>query len=179
MKTNLSVICLLPNYGKSIAKQVCDKLEMYFADVQDMFDFELGDTNHIMNVLGKKDGKKYIRENEVKVIKRICSFENTFINISPDTLFGNRNFDRIKKSSYLIYLQISPKNFGAISEESKDVVDEKLLAITFAEKDKLFVEKSDVVVTCSNPKDKKVVKKVLSALSDFFKKQKKLQKKGK
>ncbi len=179
MKTNLSVICLLPNYGKNIAKMLCDKLDMYFADAKDMFDFELGDIDHIMHVLGEKGGKKYIRENEAKVIKRICSFENTLINIAPETLFGNRNYDRIKKSSYIIYLQIAPKFFKAKSEESKDVVDEKLMSITFSEKDKLFVEKCDIVVNCSNLKDKKTLKKVMSSISVFFKKQKKLQKKSK
>ena len=179
MKTNISLICLLPKYCENVSKMLCEKLDMFFVDVEDMLDFELCDVEHIFDVLGQKDGKKYIKENEAKVVKRICSFENTIINIKPETLFGNRNYDRIKKSSYVIYLQISPKYFSIRCEESKDVVDEKLIGIAFTEKDKLFVEKCDMVVNCSTLKEKKATKKILAEISKFFKKQKKLQKKGK
>ena len=178
MKTNISLICLLPNYGQTVAKILAEKVDMFYADVEDMFDFELGDLEHILNVLGDKDGRKYIRETEAKVVKRICSFENTLISIRPETLFGNRNYDRIKKCSYIIYLQISPKFFKERSEFSKDCVDEKLVSLTFTEKDKLFVEKSDIIVNCSKLKEQKAIKKIISSVSSFFRKQKKSQKKG-
>lgn len=170
MKTNITLICLLPNYSKNISKLLGDKLEMFFGDVEEMLDFELGDTEHILEVLGSKDGKKYMRDVETKVIKNIASFENTIISINPMTLLSSRNLAKFKKTSYVIYIQISPKYFHIRAEGSKDEIDEKLLNLAFTERDKTYVENSDIVVNCSTFKEKKAVKKVLSAINSFFKK---------
>jgi len=173
MKTNITFICLLQNYSKNVAKLLCDKLDMYFTDVEDMLEFELGDVDHIMNMLGSKDGKKYMKETEVKVVKRIASFENTLVCVEPTTLFSNKNFDRLKKTSYIIYLQISPKFLGKRAEETKDIIDEKMLTLAFTEKDKMYVDNSDIVLNCSTYKEKKAFRKLLSAINSFFKKSKK------
>ena len=176
MKTNITFICLLNHFSKNIGKLLCEKLDMYFVDVEDMINFELGDTNHILTVLGNKEGKKYMKDTESKIIKRIASFENALICVKCTTLFGNRNFDKLKKNSYIVYLQISPKYLPKIAEESKDIIDEKMLTVAFTEKDKMFVDSSDMVVNCSTMKEKKVVKKVMSTINKFFKKSKKEEK---
>jgi len=173
MKTDIAFICLLPNYSKNISKLLGEKLDMFFVNVEEMLEFELGDVEHILSVLGDKDAKKFMRETETKVIKRIASFDNTIISINPMTLFSNRNFDRINKTSYVIYLQISPKYFKARAELSEDDIDEKLLNIAFTERDKIYVDKSDMVVNCSTLKEKKAVKKLLSTINKFFKQNKK------
>ena len=64
MKTNITFICLLNHFSKNIGKLLCEKLDMYFVDVEDMINFELGDTNHILTVLGNKEGKKYMKDTE-------------------------------------------------------------------------------------------------------------------
>ncbi len=176
MKTNITFYCLLEGFSKDIGKMLCDKLDMFFVDVEDMIDFELGDTNHILKVLGDKEGKKYMKETEAKVVKRVASFENTLVCVKPTTLFSNRNYDRLKKTSYLVYLQISPKYLSKIAEESKDIVDEKMLTIAFTEKDKMYVDSADMVVNCSALKEKRAVKKVMSTINKFFKKSKKEEK---
>ena len=176
MKTNITFICLLNNFSKHIGKLLCEKLDMFFVDVEDMIDFELGDTNHILSVLGDKEGKKYMKETESKIVKRIASFENTLVCINPTTLFSNRNFEKLKKTSYIVYLQISPKYLSKIADESKDIIDEKMLTVAFTEKDKMFVDNSDMIVNCSTFKEKKAVKKVMSTINKFFKKSKKEEK---
>lgn len=176
MKTNITFICLLPNYSRNVGKMLCDKLDMYFADVEDMLDFELGDMEHILSVLGDKEGKKYLRETEARVIKRIASFENTLVCVDPTKLFSNRNFERLQKTCYMVYLQISPKNLVSQAEESKDIINEKALLTAFSDRDKIYVEKSDILVNCSDLKEKKAVKKVVSAINSFFKKSKKEEK---
>jgi len=169
MKTDIAFICLLPNYSKNVSKLLGEKLDMFFVNVEEMLEFDLGDVEHILSVLGSKDGKKYMRETETKVIKNIASFDNTIISINPMTMFSNRNFDRISKTSYIIYLQISPKFFKTRAELSGDDIDEKILNIAFTERDKIYVDSSDIVVNCSTLKEKKAVKKLLSAINKFFK----------
>ena len=176
MKTNITFICLLESFSKNIGKLLCEKLEMFFVDVEDMIDFELGDTEHILKVLGSKEGKKYMKDTEAKIVKRIASFENTLLCVKPSTLFSNRNYDRLCKTSYMVYLQISPKYLSKRAEESKDIIDEKMLTVAFTEKDKMYVDSSDMVVNCSTLKEKKAVKKIISTINKFFKKSKKEEK---
>ena len=176
MKTNITFICLLENFSKNIGKLLCEKLDMFFVNVEDMIEFELGDTEHILDVLGNREGKRYMKDIETKVVKRIASFENTLVCARPATLFGNKNYDRFKKTSYFVYLQISPKYLSKVAEETKDIIDEKMLTVAFTEKDKMFVDSADMVVNCSTLKEKRAVKKIMSTINKFFKKSKKEEK---
>lgn len=168
MKTNIAFICLLPKYSKNVSKLLGEKLDMYFVDVEDMLEFELGDVEHILSILGSKEGKKYMRECETRVIKNVVSFENTIITVQPMTMFSNRNFNRIRKTSYIVYLQISPKYWKARAEISGDDIDEKMLGLAFTERDKIYVDSSDIVLNCSTFKEKKTVKKLLFSINKFF-----------
>ncbi len=147
-----------------------DKLDMFFVDMEEMFEYELVDSKHILETLGDKEGKKYIKNAEAKVIKNVSQFENTFININPVTLFSGRNYSSINKTSYLIYAQISPKYFETRSKHSGDVLPKDITDIAFGDRDKKYVEKSDMVINCSTMKEKKAVKKILAELNRFFKK---------
>ena len=170
MKTNIALICLLPNYGKNVSKLLGEKLDMFYVDVDEMVEFDLGDVDHILQTLGSKDGRKYIRESETRVVKNVSSFENTIITINPMMMFSNRNLARVTKSSYVVYLQISPKFLAQRAQQSGDEINEKLLTMAFTERDKIYVQNSDIVMNCSTYKDIKAVKKLLSAILKFFRK---------
>ena len=93
MKTNIALICLLENYSKSVAKQLAEKLEMFYVNVDEMIEFELGDENHILETLGDTAGHKYIEECENKVVKNVTTFENTVICMNPAEMFTQDNFN--------------------------------------------------------------------------------------
>ena len=170
MKTNIALICLLENYSKSVAKQLAERLEMFYVNVDEMVEFELGDENHILETLGDTAGHKYIEECENKVVKNVTTFENTVICMNPAEMFTQDNFDKITSTSYVIYLQISPKYFEQRCKFSGDYIDESLNEISFTERDKDYVDKSDIVLNCSTYKKKKAVKKLLKSINKFFKK---------
>ena len=170
MKTNIALICLLPNYSRNVSKLLSDKLDMFYVNVEEMVEFELGDLEHIIKILGDRDGRKFIRDEETKIIKNISNFENTIISINALTMFSNRNFEKLSKTSYIVYLQIAPKFFQIRAQESGDDISESMLNIAFTERDKMYVDSSDMVVNCSNLKPNKAVKKVVSNINSFFKK---------
>lgn len=109
MKTNIALICLLDNYNKEIASLLSEKLEMFYVNIDEMVEFELGDSEHILSALGDEEGLDYIKKSEDKIIKNVSSFENAIISLNPTTMFSNQNFDIITKTSYVVYLQISPQ----------------------------------------------------------------------
>lgn len=170
MKTNIALICLLDNYSKNVSKILSEKLEMFYVDVEEMVQFELGDERHILNTLGQLEGKKYIEDCETRVVKNVTSFENTVICINPTTMFSNENFKQIIKTSYVVYLQIAPKYFEQRCKYSGDYIDEELNSIAFTDRDKSYVQKSDIVLNCSALKEQKAVKKLLKSINKFFKK---------
>ncbi len=170
MKTNIALICLLDNYSKNVSKLLSERLEMFYVDVEEMVQFELGDQQHILKTLGEQEGKKYIEDCEARVVKNVTSFENTIVCINPTTMFSNDNFEQIIKSCYVVYLQISPKYFEQRCKYSGDYVDEELANIAFTDRDKNYVQNSDIVLNCSTFKEQKTVKKLLKSINKFFKK---------
>lgn len=170
MKTNIALICLLDNYSKHVAKLLSEKLEMFYVDVDEMVEFELGDEEHVVKTLGDTAGQKYIQKCEDKVVSNVSTFENTIISLDPTTMFSEDNFKIIFNTSYIIYLQIAPKFFEARAKYSGDTIDKELTDICFTDRDKLYVNKSDIVLNCSAYKEEKTVKKLLKVINKFFKK---------
>lgn len=173
MKTNIALICLLDNYNKEVANLLSERLEMFCVNIDEMVEFELGDGEHIMATLGDKEGLDYIKKCEDKIVKNVAGFENTVISLNPSTMFGNQNFETITETSYVIYLQIAPKFFEARAKYSGDMLDKDLNEINFTDRDKLYVEKSDMLLNCSTLREQKAMQKLTKVIKKFFKKLKK------
>lgn len=173
MKTNIALICLLNNYASEVAQLLGDRLEMFFVNVDEMVQFELGDAEHINATLGDHDGAEYIKKCEDKVVKNVAGFENTIICLDPNTLFSDSNYQIIKNTSYIIYLQIAPKFFEKRAKFSADIVDKELAEINFTDCDKLYVQKSDMMLNCSTFRESKAVRKLTKVIKKFFKKTRK------
>lgn len=178
MKTNIALICLLNNYSNEVAELLSEKLEMFFVDVDEMVEFELGDAEHISATLGSAEGAEYIKKCEDKVVSTVASFENTIICLSPATLFSGRNFEVLSETSYVIYLQIAPKFFEKRAKFSADIIDKDLTDLNFTDCDKLYVEKSDMMLNCSTFRSAKAVNKLTRVIKKFFKKARKLEAKS-
>ena len=169
MKTNSALVCLFNNYSRNVSKLLGDKLDMFYVDVEDMLDFELGDIEHIKDVLGDVEGANYINRSREKVIESICGFENTVITMDPSVLFESKTYKKVSNSCYIVYLQISPKYFESRAKSSSDHIPDDLLGIAFSERDKQYVEGSDIVVDCSKLKETKATKKIIGQIKKMFK----------
>lgn len=169
MKTNIALVCLFNNYSRNVSKLLGDKLDMFYVDVEDMLDFELGDVEHVKDVLGEKEGQSYINKSRERVLENICGFENTIITMDPSLLFEKKTLKQVSNSCYIVYLQISPKYFALRAKNSRDNVPNDILGIVFSERDKQYVDGADVVVDCSKYKEAKATKKVCAELKKLFK----------
>lgn len=169
MKTNIALVCLFNNYSRNVSKLLGDKLDMFYVDVEDMLDFELGDIEHVKDVLGDIEGENYINKSRNKVIESVCAFENTIITIDPSVLFEKSTFKKVSSQCYVVYLQISPKYFASRAKSSCDNIPNDILGIAFAERDKQYVEGADIVVDCSKLKESKATKKIVSQIKKLFK----------
>ena len=169
IKSYIALICLFNNYSRNVSKILGDKLDMFYVDVEDMLDFELGDIEHIRDVLGDKAGEAYIKKSRNKVLDTVCSFENTVITIDPLLLFEKNNYKKVSANCHLVYLQISPKFFASRAKSSRDTIPDDVLGIAFAERDKQYVAQSDIVIDCSKLKETKAVKKIVAQIMKLYK----------
>jgi len=174
VQTNITMFCFLSKYSKNVAKILADKLEMFYVDFDELFEFDLVDSEHILKTLGKRAGTKYMAGIEQKTIRKVNEFENTIITISPQKLFSDKVTAAFKESSFFAYLQMTPSAAEMRAEISGDNVDSALLGIGFSERDKLYVATSDVVVNCSKLKEKRATKKLIKELKSYFKKRSKI-----
>ena len=170
MKTNIVFICELDNYSKNVAKLLSEKLEMFYVSVDEMVEFELGDEQHILKTLGSTAGQKYIEDCEDRVVKNVAGFENTVICINPATMFTRDNLEKLKETSYTVYLQISPQYFPVRAKFSNDAYDKEFNDISFTDRDKMYVDSSDIVLNCCKYKENKASKKLIKVITKYFKK---------
>lgn len=94
---NLLIVSLDDKFSKNVAKELSDRLDMYYVDTKEMIAYELINPKEIL----QKCGYEYLKSREKNVIKSISNFENTIISISFDIY--KEYFDLFNKS-IIIYL---------------------------------------------------------------------------
>lgn len=165
MKNNITIIGLVGNFKKNVAKALADKLEIIFADVNDIMEFNLID-NHMIEFAGQD----YFDKNETKTVKLLASYENTVITLNFSTLNKGNNLNILKKTCVIIYLRLNYEqfqilnkleNYGALSS-----INEKV----FNDRDKLMNKMCDIAVEVDNLDVQNVVNHILMGLKNYFSK---------
>lgn len=164
MKANITVIGLVGNFKKTVAKLLSDKLEMIFADVNDIMEFNLINTKMI-----ECAGQDYFDKNEAKTIKQLSEYENTVITLNFSSLNKGNNIKILKENSVIIYLKLNfdefkvlnnLENYGALAS-----INEK----TFADRDKLLDKMCDISVEVEHIDATSVVNHILLGLENYYK----------
>ena len=76
-KTNLCIIGLSNQFTNDVCKQLAIKMDMFYANIEDIFAYELMDIGKVEAVCGVD----YLLKEEKSIIKRVCGYDNTLINI--------------------------------------------------------------------------------------------------
>jgi len=171
METNFIFVCLLPNYMDDVAAIVANKLDMFTISVEELVQQEFGDEINLSAMLKNKEGKLKLEQCETRVAKKVQSFENSIVCLALDSMLNEANLQSILGAGTIVYLQVSPTCFEKRCKESGDYVDEGLNAVAFSEKDKYWVEKSEIVLNCSRYKISKAGAKLTKICTKFLSKQ--------
>ena len=172
METNFIFVCLLPNYMNEVASIVASKLDMFTASVEELLQQELGDEIALSNLLKSKDGKQKLEQCEKRVSKKVSNFENSIVCLSMDAMLDEHNIDNLLHAGCVVYLQVAPAFFERRCKFSGDFVESNISGITFSEKDKYWVDKSEYVLNCSKLKQSKAAKKLIKICTKHLKNQK-------
>ena len=168
MKTNFIFVGMLPNYVSEVAMLVANKLDMFSVSVDDLLQEELGDAVSLNSLLNSPDGNKKLASIEKRVADKIANFENSIVCLSVDSMLDSANLEKVLSNATAVYLQIAPSFFEKRSSETGDFFNAGISDITFAEKDKKWVDSSQIVLDCCKYKVKKAAKKLTKLCMQFL-----------
>lgn len=155
MKQNICVYGLSRKFTLETAKKLAEKFDMFFADVNALVQFDLQDVLRAEELCGKD----YVKKIESKVLKNVCSFENTLFVCDYSLLNDELNFQVVNNTSYLMYLNLSKKKLKTILDGEKLRPTDLLLKLDMAGmRGKLCKKYADIVINCDSMNDDKILK---------------------
>jgi len=160
LKSNITFIALNNGLKKEIAKNLAEKLEMFYIDINELIKYQIPNTSEVITLAGIE----YYNEEETKIVKTVSSYENTLITIDLDTFFNNNNYLHLKENSVFIYLKVDFENFKKLLEREipkKSRLEKSLSKKVFNERNKIIELESDIIINFNDE---------TSLLSDIFKK---------
>ena len=166
MKKNITIVGLAKDYTKKIAKKFADKLEMYYANITDLIQFDILDIAEAE----KTCGKEYIRKLEASKIKTVTSYDNSVITVNYNALNNETNLNYIKQNTLLIYLRLDKDELtNKLNEDVTKVSQIKLAQTVFNERDFILSRVCDITINVKNLTDTQLIKMIGKSILDYYK----------
>lgn len=163
MKKNITILCLVDNFKKNVAKSLADELEMIFADVEQILEYNLINTDMI-----QKAGQQYFDQEEQSTLKHIASYHNTIISLQFSTFNKYNNMDILKENSLIIYLALNYSDFESLNAQENNRTLSKINHLMFDDRDKLMRKKADIVVDIKNLDVTLCTNQIILAIDKYF-----------
>lgn len=164
-KANICLIGLSNSFVDKYALDLSKKLDMFYANASEIIQFELFDKNKMEEVCGKE----YLEKKESAILRRICTYENTIVNVEYQLLNNENNYKFVKDNCLIIYLKL---NLDRYKEEllTNNLSDStRLLNVDlFGDRDFICEKKADIVVDCRWQRDEELVDSILKKLLSFY-----------
>ena len=146
-KSNLCVIGLTKMFTDDVCKQLSIRVDMFYANIEHVLEYELIDAMKVETVCGKE----YLLKEEMSIIKRICTYEDTIINMDFANLNNETNLKNIKDNCLVLYLRLSHDKYGIeLSKENQSFTSHQLNMDLYEDRDIICSKVCDVVVDCDN-----------------------------
>lgn len=163
MKKNITIICLSSQFRKKVAKTLADELDMFYADVNEIMEYNL-----INSEMLEKAGQEYFDENEQKTLKTISSYENTVLTLNYSTLNKNNNFALLKQNTLIIFMQLDYSCFSLLNNQENSSPLASINEIAYQDRTKNIADLSDIVVHESVAEVSIAVADIMKSINDFY-----------
>lgn len=166
MKNNICVLSIDKRYSRIIGKHLSDSLDMFFADINALIQFDIIDLEEAESVCGLN----YIKKLEESKVKNVLSYDNTLLTLNSDMLNTQKICDMIKDKALVIFLDMDKKSFVAkLNNQKLDKIDRKIQIDMFEERTKITKELGDIVIDCSGKTTKTILSLISKKLFEFYK----------
>lgn len=164
-KANICIVGLSKQFTNDVSKQLSIRMDMFYANIQDILEFELMDLDKVEEVCGVE----YLLKQERSIVRRVCSYDNTLINVDYSCLNNDNNLEVIRDNCLIIYLKLNEKRF--IKELEKENINNNVKNIDkdlFHDRDFLCNKFSDISVNCEEYSDSEIVDIVIEKILEFY-----------
>ena len=155
LKNNVVILCLSYNYAKYLGSKLANSLDMFFADINDILEYNLVNQNMIDTA-----GIEYFEKEKLKTITSVAQYENALICGSFDIL--TNSIDLLKQNSVVVYLYFNELELNKI-ETSFEYSATSKIHIAFKDEDKIFKNFADItaILTSDENQNIKIIKDTL------------------
>ena len=164
-KLNICLYGLAKKFTDDIGGDLSSKLDIYYANFKKIFEFEMIDLDRFEQVCGKE----YFTKKESSVLKRLCTYENTLINIDYSLLNNEYNLKYIKDNCLIIYLKL---NFARFKKELlNDNLSDGNISMNidlFKDRDAICENNADIIVDCKELNKKDLVEEIIVEILNYF-----------
>lgn len=167
MISNIVIACLREDVKQKTVKILADKMEMYYADIDELIKYDVNPQEVI-----EKVGVEYLQQLIDKQVYNISTYENTLITASDNILTNSKNILALKTSSLIILIKIPYSAYKKyVTKKCKGVIQpiDIINLNSFFDKEKIIEKSSNIVINAKWMNAKHIAKKVIKAIKKYYK----------
>ena len=138
MKKNIAIVSLSNNYSRTISKNIADFLELFYADLNDIMEY-----NMVNDAMLESAGREYFEKEKQKVVASVAEFENTLLTGDIELFLANDNFEIFRKNFILIYLDFDNNDLTKI----ESTIQNGRNLVAYKEEDEISKKNCDIVIS--------------------------------
>lgn len=168
MISNIVVACLREDVKQKVVKILADKMEMYYADIDELVKYEVINPQDVID----KVGVEYLQQLIDKQVYNISTYENTIITASDNILTSSKNILALKTSSLIILIKIPFKAYKKyITKQAKGVLQpaDIINLNMFFDKEKIIEKSAHIVINAKWLNAHHIAKKVIKQIKAYYK----------
>lgn len=146
-KSNICIIGLSKLLTDEVCRELSLSLEMFYANVDELLEYEIMDKIKMEELCGRE----YLLKEETSIINRVCTFDNTIINLNYSNLLNESVKNSIKDTSLVVYLCLSKDRFIREMDRDKIGYEAKILNLDlFSDRNYICKTLSDINILCGD-----------------------------
>lgn len=171
MVQNVAIVGLDREKAYEVAKTLASELDMFFFDALELFEFD--NMPKTFSSLLSDFGEKYYRRKEKGIISYASEFTNCVINLEGGMAENKENFEKIKKSSLLIYLAEAPNMVkeNVENREYKTNEEKSFFNVSFEvlkDRAEILTQNADIIVNAAEGSEFKISSEIIRMMKNYY-----------
>lgn len=164
---NVVLIGFMGAGKSSVGKRLAEKLGMGFADMDEEIEKKAGKS--VQEIFSEK-GEKYFRDIEENIVSGLSCSDGFVIATGGGVVLRDKNVQRLKKSSVIIWLKVSPEEAFTRTGGQRPLLKGSLenARKLHGEREGLYKKAADVVIDVKGLKTEEVVERIEAELGGLL-----------
>lgn len=157
MKSNLILVGLDYSFISNVAKQLADKLDMFFLDVNSLITYSIANSK-VKDILGQE----YFDKEQSKVAKSVKDYENTLSSFPYDLFIKEEINEQISTSALKIFIKLDSNMLKSLQKIDNNLTT---VILTCKELSAEIEKKSDIVINVKKLDTNEIICDIINKLN--------------